>query len=312
MSNHVKYAHFRIVMPSRYLIIGASGFVGTRLYAYLGQSSAVATHNNRPVAGGVAFDATRDRLSESILKRYPGLTHAFILHGVTNIDACARDPAGTARVNVSSIKQVIDALADCGVMPVFVSSDAVFDGSRGLWTEQDTVRPILTYGRHKVVIEEYLMRGSGPYLIVRMSKVVTVESGAGDLLGDWMDKLEHGVEIRCADDQIFSPININDAIDALVRLAESGHSGLFHVCCPQPVSRLGLLRSLADEVRQYRKMDAHIVPCSIRDFEFVEPRPLDTSMSPAKLYATLGRSFDDLRQVCREAAASRYGVERVV
>ena len=84
-------------------------------------------------------------------------------------------------------------------------------------------------------------------------------------------------------------------------------SGLFHVCCPKPVSRLGLLQALADEIRPLRKLDVRIVSCSIRDFDFAEPRPLDTSMSPAKLYATLGRKFDDLRRVCRDAAVRRYG-----
>jgi dTDP-4-dehydrorhamnose reductase len=298
-------------MPLRYIIIGASGFVGTRLYAHLGQARAVATYNNRPVEGGVAFDATCDSLSDLILNRNSGLTHAFILHGITNIDACARDPAGTAGVNVASIKRVIDELADCGVMPVFVSSDAVFDGSRGLWTEQDSVKPILTYGCHKVAIEEYLMRGACPYLIVRLPKVIAIEPGSNDMLGDWMDRLERGVEIRCASDQIFSPIDINDVIDTFIHLAESGRSGLFHVCSPSPVSRLGLLQTLADEMLQFRKIDPRITPCSIWDFDFAERRPLDTSMAPAKLYATLGKSFDDLRLVCRKAAASRYGTAKV-
>ncbi len=300
------------MMQPRHLIIGASGFVGTRLYAFLGQTRAVATYHNRPFDGGVAFDATRDRLSDSILKRNPGLTHAFILHGITNIDACVRDPVGTERVNVASIKNVIDELVDHDIKPVFFSSDAVFDGSRGLWTEQDAVNPILTYGRHKVAIEEYLMRGSHPYLIVRLSKVVTAGSGGGDMLGEWMDRLEQGAEIRCAADQIFSPVDVDDVIDACIRLAEGGHSGLFHICCPKPVSRLGLLQALADEIRQFRKLEARIVPCSIRDFDFAEPRPLDTSMSPAKLYATLGRSFDDLSRVCRDVVARRYGAQVVV
>lgn len=295
-------------MPPRYLIIGGSGFVGTRLYSFLGQSQAVATFNSRPVAGDVPFDATRERLSDSVLRRYRDLTHAFILHGVTNIDACARDPAGTERINVASIRTVIDELVDHGIKPVFASSDAVFDGSRGLWTEQDTANPILTYGRHKVAVEEYLMRGSFPYLVVRMSKVITTELGCGDILGDWMDRLERCLAIRCADDQIFSPVDINDVVDALIRLTEAGHSGFFHVCCPRPVSRLGLLQLLVDEIRRLRDLDPRIVPCSIRDFDFPEPRPLNTSMSPAKLYATLGRDFDDLSLVCRLAVTRRYGM----
>lgn len=292
--------------PLRYLIIGASGFVGTRLHAFLGQTRAVATYNNHPFEGGVAFDAGSDRLSDSVLKRNDGLTHAFILYGITNIDLCARDPVGTGRINVASIKNIINELRDSGVMPVFVSSDAVFDGTHGLWTEQDTVSPVLTYGRHKLAVEEYLMGGSSPYLIIRLPKVVTTEPVGGDMLADWMDRLEQGAEIRCADDQIFSPIDVNDAIDAFISLSESGQTGLFHACSPSPMSRLGLLQTLAEEVRKFRKIDTRIVPCSIQDFDFAEPRPLDTSMSPAKLYATLGRSFTGLQQLCHEAAAKRY------
>jgi dTDP-4-dehydrorhamnose reductase len=295
------------MMPLRYLLIGASGFVGTRLYAFLGRDKAVATYNKHPLEGGVAFNATRARLADSVLKRDSGLTHAFILYGVTNIDACARDPAGTERINVTSIKNIINELRDYGVIPVFVSSDAVFDGTRGLWTEQDIVSPVLTYGRHKLAIEEFLMRGSSPYLIVRLPKVVTAEPSGGDMFADWMGRLEQGAEIRCADDQIFSPIDVNNAIDAMISLAESGQTGLFHACSPKPVSRLELLQILAGEIRKFRKIDPRIVPCSIRDFDFAEPRPLDTSMSPAKLYATLGRGFDDVSLVCREAAAKRYG-----
>lgn len=293
-------------MSSRYLIIGASGFVGARFYATIGPARAVATYYRNPFAGGVGFDATKDRLADALLKKDSGVTHAFILHGITNIDACARDPAGTERVNVASIKRVIDDLMEHGVKPVFFSSDAVFDGSRGMWTERDQPNPILTYGRQKVAIEEYLMQRGAPYLILRMSKVVTAGPG-NDMLADWMARLEQKADIRCAGDQVFSPVDVNDAVDASIRLAESGESGIFHVCCPEPVSRLALLKMLADEIGQFRAPNARIVPCSIRDFDFVEPRPLDTSMSPAKLYTVLGRPFDDLRQVCREAAARRHG-----
>src|SRR5690242_6489097 len=71
----------------RYLIIGASGSVGAHLHRTL-QPHAVATYCARPVSGGVYFDSTRTRLADAM----PGIdrcyTHAFLLQGVTNIDAC--------------------------------------------------------------------------------------------------------------------------------------------------------------------------------------------------------------------------------
>lgn len=294
-------------MSVRYLIIGASGFIGTRFRRHLGVS-AVATYHNHPFEGGIRFDVTRDKLFNSVLRNNPGIAHAIILHGITHIDACARDPERTQLANVISTNRIIDELADNHIKPIFFSSDAVFDGSCGNRTELDAASPILTYGRQKLAVEEYLTCMAIPHLTLRLSKVVTTEPHGGDMLSDWMDKLERGTEIRCASDQIFSPVHVADVVRATLELAESGCSGLFHVCCPEPVSRLNLLQMLAAETRKYLDTGSRIISCSIRDFDFLEPRPLDTSMSPGKLYATLGRRFDDLHRICHEAAVRRFGL----
>jgi dTDP-4-dehydrorhamnose reductase len=294
-------------MAPRYLIIGASGFVGAHLYATLGQANAIATYHSKPFSGGISFDAATMRLADTVLRGHRGLTHAFILHGVTAIDACARDPAGTARINVAGTQRVIDDLVDHGIVPVFASSDAVFDGSRGLWSEEDSVNPILTYGRQKVEVERYLLEHAAAALVLRLAKVVSETPGASGLLGEWLNKLESGEAIHCARDQVFSPVTVDDAVDAFVRLAQEGQAGIVHVCGPRPVSRLQLLQMLLDEASRHRDLPARIIPCSIRDFsQFAEIRPFDTSMSPNKLYAALGRSFDDPRETCRRVTASRY------
>jgi dTDP-4-dehydrorhamnose reductase len=123
-------------MASRYLIIGASGFTGSRLFSFLGPDDAVATYFKKLVAGGVFFEAASMRLADTVLKRHNGMTHAFLFHGVTNIETCAFDPQGTARVNVVGVCAVINDLIKHTIVPVFASSNAVFDGSRGMWTER--------------------------------------------------------------------------------------------------------------------------------------------------------------------------------
>jgi dTDP-4-dehydrorhamnose reductase len=140
-----------------------------------------------------------------------------------------------------------------------------------------------------------------------LAKVVAVVSGTNHMVGEWFNRLESGTEIRCARDQVLSPLAVDDAVTEFIRLAESGRSGVFHVCGPRPITRLDLLQLLVKEITCYRELQPKITPCSLRDFNFAEPRPLDTSMSPRKLYAALGRHFDDPREICRKAAAARYG-----
>ena len=291
----------------QFLIVGASGFIGTHLYARLGPDRAIATYYQNPIAGGIYFDASRMRLSEELLRGNHGIACAFLLGGIGKLDQCARDPKGAARVNVDGIKRMIDDLEAAGVKIIFTSSDAVFDGTRGQWTENDPPKPILTYGKQKVAVENYLIEKSSPWIIARLSKVVGVEAGAHNLIGEWLEDIEAGETLKCARDQIFSPIAVGDVVTALVRLAEGPFTGIFNVCGPKSMSRLYLLNMLKNEILHYKNIEVKIVPCSIKDFSFIEERPLDLSMSPKKLYSTLRITFEDMETVCRRAAILRFG-----
>lgn len=290
----------------RILILGSSGFLGRHLYAKLGPDHAVATYHSTPLEGGVYFDAASMRLRDTILTGRHDLKIAFVLHGITRIDACARDPERSWQVNVESTMRAIDDLLAAGIKPIYASSCAVFDGSRGNWTEADLPTPTLTYGKQKAAVERYLGSLASPWIIARLSKVVGSEADA--LLGEWIRQIERDETIYCASDLVFSPAHVDDVVSALLRLGESELSGIFNVCGPQSMSRLAMLRILVNEIERYRKVNAAIVPCSIRDFPFLEPRPLDESMVPDKLYRALGLSFKDMRTVCSELARVRYGV----
>lgn len=288
------------------LILGASGFVGTHLYARLGPARAIAAYHSTPVPGGVRFDAGTERLRDTLLRGDHGLKAAFLLHGRTRIDDCARDPDGTAAVNVRGMIAAIDDLAAAGVKPVYASTDAVFDGSRGGWTEDELPNPTLQYGRQKALVEAHLRGMSPPWVVARLSKVVGTEDGTHSLLGEWVRQIEAGDTIRCATDLVFTPAHVDDVAAALVRLAEEDVSGVFNVCGPESMTRMDLLQILVEEIRRYRDVRPTIVPCSIRDFPFLEPRPRDGSMAPGRLHR-MGAAFRDMRSVCAALARGRYG-----
>ena len=90
------------------LIVGASGFVGRRMFALLGSQRSIATYNRRPIEGGVGFDARDGRLIDVLNAMPRRITHVFILYGAIDMEGCARDPAGTAQVNIASVRRMID------------------------------------------------------------------------------------------------------------------------------------------------------------------------------------------------------------
>lgn len=165
----------------------------------LGPGSVVGTFHQHPFPGGLPFDGSEENGIERLLRQASGdITHAFVLHGTIEVEACARDPAGTAELNVSRVGRVLTRLMAAGVTPVYVSSDYVFNGTRGGWRESDPPDPQTHYGKQKLAVERLLLDAPRPSLVVRCSRVIGTEIGVRNVLGPWVEDIRAGVPMRCA------------------------------------------------------------------------------------------------------------------
>ena len=86
----------------------------------------------------------------------------------TNIDKCKTEAEMSESLNVNHTIQLIENLWVNSITPVFISSDAVFDGQTGNYNEDDTCGPIIEYGRQKRRVEVFLIASNKPWLIVRL------------------------------------------------------------------------------------------------------------------------------------------------
>jgi dTDP-4-dehydrorhamnose reductase len=245
------------------------------------------------------------RLSD--LAGLPGsVSHAVVLLGDTKPESCAADIQQSHAVNVESIKSVLGQLSAWGVKPVFTSTESVFDGTQGGYAESDTPYPILTYGRQKVEIEEYLQERFEEFLIARLALTFGSLPGDGTIFTGWLDSIEAEETVRCAYDQVCSPIHIDDLVEALVRLIELDCNGIFHVAGPKAHSKLQLFQILLAELGDDLSVEPKVVPCSIHDFKVLEKRPLNVSMRPDKLVDATGVNISDVHAACREMVRSRF------
>ena len=301
-----KTLHLPMASPNKILVLGASGLLGKRMFASLHKDLVVGTFCSTPIDGGVFFDATQMRLRDTLLKTKHNFNAAYILFGSTNLDACARRPLESSQINVDAVKRTIDDLIAEGIKPIFASSDAVFDGGPGLKAESDPTSPILAYGKQKLEVENYLTAQSGTWVIARLSKLVSTVAEPRNLLSEWANVLEHGGTVRCAQELVFSPADVDDVTRALLLLAEDRFTGLFHACGPRPMRRLDLLNCLTKKMSQYHPVRGKIITCSIKDLGLLETRPIDQSMNPAKLYNALGVTFRSMEDLCSEFVTKRY------
>ena len=284
------------------LVLGGDSYVGQHVLSALGSDRAIATYYEHPIDDGIYFDSLSMSLSQ-IVEAPERISHAVVLFGDTKPESCAADVARSNALNVDSIRSVIDSLNRLQIKPVFTSSECVFDGATGNYVETDPVHPIIAYGRQKVEIEQHLQSSLDEFVIVRLGKVLGLQSARGNIFTEWLDALEKRQTMYCAYDQVFSPIYAEDVAVGIVRLIDQDCNGIFHLSGSRPFSRLQLLETFLRVAKRYSTVEPRVVPCSIRDFELREKRPLDVSMVPDKIVATVGLEITEVERACEHILA---------
>ena len=184
------------------LVLGASGYIGGNIFRSFGSSRAVGTHNGNSTPGTIFFDATRMSIGDVI---GPGdsFSHAFICFAEANLDACKADIERSNAINVRGTINVIDDLAKRGITPVFLSSDCVFDGQKGNYSESDPPNPSTVYGSQKFQIERFMAESLDEYAVMRLAKVFGTNPHDGTIMAGWLDQIQRHEQIRAAYDQVF-------------------------------------------------------------------------------------------------------------
>lgn len=203
------------------------------------------------------------------------VVHAAAL---TSPDECQRRPVLAQRVNVEATGELLEALAPPSRF-VYISTDLVFDGVQGNYTEEDPVSPVNWYGMTKVAAEELVL--ARPYgVVVRISKLFSWGSPFHPCFGNWLEeRFRRGGPVPLFADQYRTPLYVEDAVSALERfLSVRPRHPLYHLWGPERMNRYEFGRRFAealgypaDRIRSLRMKEAGLAPRGA-DCSFVSDR----------------------------------------
>lgn len=281
------------------LVLGASGFIGSTFLSS-GSPSDIFTSSRKDTGGCVKFDALHDELRQ--IDGMSRITHALILFAEREPDACVRNPAETARLNIEAALRVVSQCVSLGIFPIFASTELVFDGRAGNYRETSLPAPILEYGRQKRAVECELPTITQDHLILRFPKTVGTRRGDRSLFTNWIEEILRAPRLmRCAFDQCFSIQLVNDVPAIVKSLIEVDAKGIIHLGDGRNHSRLELLTMTCSKLQTEGFKIPEIEPVSIDELPFPEARPHDVSLNTSRLLSMTAYEAPSVDKVIDEA-----------
>jgi dTDP-4-dehydrorhamnose reductase len=275
--------HFRLA------IFGGSSFIGRRLCQHLISILQLATYKNHSFKNGIYFDAISS--DAGLLISTHKISHAIIAFAEPDVDKCKRHLEESYNINVLGVKRVIDACVRCNVKIIFLSSEYVFDGLKGQYSETDSPNPTTVYGSQKNQIELYLNKvAPNLHTTLRLSKVYGIGNTDKSILQHWASQIVNNNKILCACDQLFTPVNISFVCDVILRVLQYDITGLYHLSGNTHVSRFDMFNILY----KYLPFSVDIEKINLSSLTFEDNRPLNLTMNASKITSATGLSHRNL------------------
>lgn len=277
-----------IVTIPNTLIFGTTGFIGSHIYKTYTKLSNKTLGFARKEKGKFHFDLESGFYDLSFVKN-KDYKYAIIAAGISKIAKCETDKQLTFKCNVENTLKLIEVLKNLKIIPIVFSSDYVFDGQNGNYTENSPLNPINEYGRQKALIEQELPKiCKDDYLIIRPGKVLGIELKDNSLFDEILNNFKLKNQYRAAFDQIFCPVYILDLIKAIISLQNQNLKGIYNVCMDNTISRFELACKIKE---RFELKNCTLLKISLNELSDSFLRPKNTSLNNRKIKETIGITF---------------------
>jgi dTDP-4-dehydrorhamnose reductase len=267
------------------LVIGGSGLLGSRLIELLAAdvNNISATYFSNKIVQKKCktfqLDITDSHKVDKVIKR---IQPEIVINAAAkrNTRYCEKNPDEAYKVNVVGTRNIVNACKTINAKLVFISSDQVFDGTKGKYREEDKVNPLNTYGKQKAMAEKIIKDNLDNWLIIRASYICGWLRGSDNFISWVIDELNSGCEIQISYDQFVTPIHIENFVDILIKLLEKDKRGIYHVGDGECLTKYEFVKRIKET---FRFDEAIIKPISSEALNQDTVRPKNNCLDLSKI-----------------------------
>ncbi len=222
----------------RILITGYGGQVGTKAADLLHLCHEVHGISRKKLENPkIAYSVADIIDTKAINSVFDAFKPKAVIHAaaMTGVDACEKEREKAYQINALATKNIAEQCTAVGAKMIYLSTDYVFDGTKGNYSENDVPNPVQHYGFTKLKGEEFVKEHCTNYAICRTSAVY---SNTGNNFALWLyGNLKSKNQARVFTDQIVSYTLAENLAEMLQLILEKGLTGTYHTAGSEAMSR---------------------------------------------------------------------------
>jgi dTDP-4-dehydrorhamnose reductase len=278
-----------LIKTKKVLITGSNGMLGEDILNILKAKSDYNLFgvnrnldNNLPEDRSIICNIINLKKFEKVVEE---IDPEIIIHcaAMVDVDGCENNNEYADKLNIESTK-LLAAYKPEKTKLIYISTDSVFDGQKGGYSEESIKNPLNYYAMTKSKAEEAVKKLNNNSIIIR-TNIYGFHKAKGKSLVEWaLSELLQNHEVNGFRDVYFNPVYTKQLAKTIIGLLNIDFSGIIHVGASKALSKYEFLNKLAMNFNVDTKLVKSI---SIDDITLEAKRPKNTSLETNKLQTLL-------------------------
>lgn len=245
--------------------------------------------NRHPITQGYSYLEMDICNAVEVLQVIESVNPDVIIHtaAMTNVDACENDREYCHKLNVESVQTLAQICKEKDIHLIHLSTDFIFDGADGPYTEEAQPNPLSYYGQTKLDAELAIQASGCRYAILRTIIVygLVKEMSRSNIVLWAKGALEKGESISVVNDQWRMPTLAEDLAACCLLAAQKEAEGVFNASGKDFMNMVELVEQVAD----FWNLDKSLIkPITTQSLNQTAKRPAKTGFVLDKTIRELG------------------------
>ena len=230
--------------------------------------------------------------------------------GRTDIDFLEKNPKHAIEINTIGPEVISKKCQENEVRLIHISTDSVFDGNKGMYSENDTPKPKNLYAKTKLDGEKKVLENCDNSVIIR-TNFYGINDSQKYLFNSILEKFHQKQNIVGFNDVYFSPLSVENLSQQILDVTISDYNGIVHLGANKELSKYEFCKIMAEKLEfdeNYLKSD------TIDNYSFIAKRPKNTSLDN-RLSKTIVKhksiSFKDWLESKKDEIMQLYNLKNV-